>query len=375
MTTLTESLVELADRHTTLYHFAEPANTAPLPFRNAAEYCQLHKTLAVQKRTAYSAIRSGEQGVVLDKLATGYKNHKYWSRYLRSKNYGAYPNLAWQSMLPIQATLALRIECTLSSKLPFEIQPFPRVLLYPFGWSTWVSLRLTGPHRISELASFVQRVISDRAFTAGGATLTLTQLFNQIADGVRVDAFGKDNTMDSESSETFIVTTVMAKYGGSPALGALSFEEETQMLRLVRPAGPLSGRPFKEHVFKFPLERELEYVVFDDHGRFNWMEHLLIPKGRNHEHLHCYHTNSFFSLLQADHFIALLDAAGNQRSLSKGLYEVVQTARNCLESPSFKNASLRAFLARPDVKQSLQSAQNLKAQALKPRTLAPARDD
>jgi hypothetical protein len=210
------------------------------------------------------------------------------------------------------------------------------------------------------LAAFIQRVIAEKVFsTFNGPSITLSQLFNEVARGVRADAFGKTKTKDRESSEAIVVTTVMAKHGGSPSLGALSFEEQTQMLRLVRPAGALSGRPFNEHAFQFPPRTGIEYVLFDDIGRFNWLEHLLIPEGRNRQLLHCYHTNSFLTLIQADHFMALLDAAGKQKVLSEKLFDVTQVAKDYLKSPTFKNASLRAFLSRSDVKESLTSAEKL----------------
>jgi hypothetical protein len=355
MTILTETLIELADRHTTLYHFNEPPNPAPLAFRNSDEYCELHRMVAAPNRTEYSDVHGGTPGAVLGKLSPAYRNHKYWSRHVSSKNYDSYPDLAWQNLLPLQAAVTMRIEFALAAEFPFIVRPVPRVLLYPFGWSTWISLRLTGPHEIPDLTEFLRRILTEKAFTTGAdqAPVSLSQLFNQAARGVRADAFGGNKTKDLESSDTFIVTTVMAKHGGSPALGAFGPAEEKEMLRLVCPVGPLPGRPFKEHVFRFPPANDIEYVVFDDLTRFNWMEHLLIPKERNHHLLHCYHNNSFLSLIQADHFLALLGVAGKQKSLSEALSDLTQTARDYLTSPSFSNASLRAFLERPAAKKSL----------------------
>ena len=361
VTTITETFVELADRHTTLYHFKEPPNPATLAFNDPDKYSDLHRTLATRKTVPYSEFNGGKPGVILDKLSPAYQNHKYWSRYLSSKDYESYPDRAWQNLLPIRASLATKVSFALKSKLPFSVRPLPRVLLYPFGWSACLSLRLTGAFRVSELASFLQRVVAEKAFTIldGGPLLSLSELFNQIARGVRADAFGKTKTGDKESSEAFVVTTVMAKHGVSPAIGALDFEEQTQMLRLVRPASTLSGRPFEEHVFQWPKAKGLKYVLFDDVGRFNWLEHLLFPEGRNRQLLHCYHNNSFLTLLQADHFVALLDAAGKEKLLSEKLFDVTQTAKSYLESPTFRNASLRAFLGRSDVKESITRAAKL----------------
>lgn len=368
MITLTETLIDLADRHTTLYHFG--AQNPPLPLGNPDDYCALHKTLATQP-TAYADLHHGAAGVILRKLAPAYRNHKYWSRYLSSKNYKSYPALAWEKLLPIQADLSVHIDCEFSTKLPFTVRPIPRVLLYPFGWSAWISLKVMGPHKIGELSSFIQRVVTEKAFTMGNGSMTLSDLFNQIAEGVRADAFGEDKTKDVESSNFFVVTTVMAKHGGSPALGGLSFEEETQLLRFIRPDGPLSGRPFKEHVFQFPPADDFEFVLFDDVTRFNWMEHLLVPEKRNHQLLHCYHNNSFMSMIQADHFLALLDLVSQQKTLSAQLFDVLQHAKQPLKSPGFRNASLRAFLTRSDVVEVLKSVDKLKPAGDNPQTPQP----
>jgi len=357
MTSLTDTIVELADRHTTLYHFSEPPNPAILPLNDPEKYCELHATLAAEKRVPYSKLNGGKPGTILDELSPAYQNHNYWKWYLGSKDYESYPDRAWQNLLPIRARLSASVSFELNADLPFAVRPIPRILLYPFGWSTCVSLRLLGVYRISELSSFLQRVMAEKAFGIGdGPPLSLSQFFVEIARGVRADAFGKNKTRDQESSEPFVVTTVMAKHGGSPAVGPLSFEDQTHMLRLVRPAGPLSGQPFEKHVFQWPNAKGLKYVLFDDAGRFNWLEHRLVPEGRNRQALHCYHNNSFQTLVQADHFLALLNVAGKQKVLTDKLFDVVQTARTYLKTPTFKNASLRAFLSRADVQEALAQA-------------------
>lgn len=353
MTTITETLVELADRHTSLYHFSEPQNAAPLPLSNPLEYCDLHRSLANARGVEYSAVQRAGPANIINKLFPGYRNHKYWNRQLRSRNYKSYPDLAWQNLLPIQANLTIRIECTALDK-SLTVQPVPRVLLYPFGWSTWISLRLIGSFEIASLSSFLAYLMNGRAFKfSDGSALNLTELFERVAEGVRSDGFGGNRTMDVESSNTVIVTTVTAKHGGSPALGALNQEDQKMMLGLVRPSGARSGRPFTDHVFQFGAS-EFEYLVLDDVSRFNWIEHLLIPRDRNHQLLNCYHHNSFLSLLQADHFHGLVGEASKQKAPSQKLYDLAQTALGYLQSPTFKNASLHAYLTRDDIKQEIE---------------------
>src|SRR5215203_3291952 len=122
MTILTDTFVELADRHTTLYHFNEPPTLTPLAFFDSEKYCKLHKTLVAKKSLDYSEFNDGRPGVILGRLSAAYKNHKYWSRYLSSKDYESYPDRAWQNLLPIQASLAEPISFDLKAKLPFTVR-------------------------------------------------------------------------------------------------------------------------------------------------------------------------------------------------------------------------------------------------------------
>lgn len=365
MTTLKETVIELGDRHTTLYYFDKP-KSAPLPFADAGEYRQLHKTLAAPKRTEYSDVHPGGKGAILGKLAPAYGTYKYWPRHLSSNDYSSYPDRAWDYLLPIKSTLTTRIEWALGAEFTFLVRPVPTVLLYPFGWSTRINLLITGSHVVADLVALLQRLLTAKVFTLdqGPSPLSLSEFFSHVAEGVRTDAFGGKATKDTESSDPFIVTTVMVKHGGSAAIAALSAEGRNQMLRLVRPDGPLPGHPFKEHVFQFPAPNALDYIVFDDLSRFNWMEHLLKPEGRNHNWLECYHNNSFLSMVQADHYRALLEEAGKRKSLPESLYWVARSAARYLESPGYKNASLVAFLKDPTINNTLAIASGFKPEAL-----------
>jgi hypothetical protein len=149
--------------------------------------------------------------------------------------------------VPIEVTLKLRIEVVLDTRFNFAVKPIPRVLLYPFGWSTWISLLLVGEHTLAELAEFLPYIFSEKVFktsndsvtpATGHPVLSLRHLFDRVANGMRTDAFGGKETKDFDSQDTVVVTTVLAKHGGSLSLGALSTAEKIYLQRIVKPEGP-----------------------------------------------------------------------------------------------------------------------------------------
>lgn len=370
MSTLTETVIDIADLHTTLYYLREqPPAEAPLPFGTAEAYCALHRRLASPQRTEYRDVTPGRTPVVLGRLTPSYADYKYWHRYLGTSAYQAYPDGAWRQLLPIEASVTSRIAYVPAPRFSFRVSPVPRVLLYPFGWSTWISLRLLGAHTVSDLAAFLERLFTDGVFRyeSGPATFPLPKLFNDVAQGVRADVFGGDQTRDVGPQEFVMVTTVMAKHGGSPSLGALGAHEQTELLRIARPYGPPPNDPFSQRVYRLQSNSDLEYMVHDKHGRFLWVEHLLEPIAWKSRHVRCYHNNSFTSLVHAWHLHALLDAAAQQRPLTRVVFDMAQAAISALETPPYKCASLLQYLEVPSVKKSLEKAASLQAPSDKPR--------
>jgi hypothetical protein len=361
MTRLTEARIEIADRHTTFYYLqgTKPV-TKPLPIGDASSYCNSYGKISGDGRVEYSKLSGGRPGAVLDKMLPVYSDAKYWRRYLQSS-----PNerLVWKEALPIVVTLKPRISAIAPTDFPGKISPVPRVLLYPFGWSTWISIRVTGEHGIEDLISLVLQLFNARVFQLSGGKdpLSLQGLFDYVSEGVRADAFKGARTQDNEASETALVVTVLSKHGGSPALGALGADEQKQMRSLVRPVGAPSNRPFNEMVFRFGLKEDtdydLNYMIADKLARFVWMEKLLKSEDRNHQWLNCYHQNTFMSLAQAWHFEGLLSFSAKLKPKQPRLQEILDTALERLESPPFRNASLRAFLELDPVKRAIQRAQ------------------
>lgn len=354
MPTLTETMIDIADRHTTLHYLGEKPPAGPLPFQTKDSYCALHATLG--QGVDYGAVANGRNAALLARMTPAYSDNKYWQSYLGLAP-AAFPGAAWEGLLPIDAFLKRRVSCVTDPPFKFRVSPVPRVRLYPFGWSTWLSLRLTGPHRVSDLAAFLQWLFADKALQYEGEAIAFAvgKFLADIADGVRQDAFGGAATKDSFSQGIGVVTTVMAKHGGGHSLGALTPDEELELRRITRPYGPPPGGPFDQHVVKLPPgnNSNLEYLVHDTFGRFLWIEHLLQQDKRSHVQLRCYHNNNFASLVHAWHLHALLDAVAHQKHPIRPAFDLAQSAADLLVTPGYKCAGLVQYLAEPAVVASM----------------------
>ena len=72
MTTLTDTRINIADRHTTLYHLRDPQPPAkPLPLGDPANVEKFYPELD-GKPTEYAKASGGQPGVILDKLFPAY---------------------------------------------------------------------------------------------------------------------------------------------------------------------------------------------------------------------------------------------------------------------------------------------------------------
>jgi hypothetical protein len=378
MTVLTETLIDVADRHTTLYYLGSPPARHPLPFANSKGYRALHRRLADRGRMDYGDVTPGRASAILGYLKPAYAPNGYWRRYLGAWSYTkyAYPDLAWAHLLPILGVPTRRVEVVLDPRLSLKVSPLPRILLYPFGWSTWLSLRVLGPHSIADLAALLGQLFGGNLLRFDGELdgFTLSKLFDAISGGVRAEAFGGDRTSDFDSQDVAVVVTVIAKYSGSPSLGALGTTERTNLRRIVRPYGPPPGGSFDEHVYRLQPGDDLEYLVYDNHGRFLWIEHLLEPFKSEQRALRCYHNNTFMSLVQAWHLHGLLVAVAQQNPLSSTAFNLTKFAIPYLESPPYRCASLVQFLQGADVKAALAKAITLhKSATRKPRSKRPKR--
>jgi hypothetical protein len=358
--TLTESRIEIANRYTTLYYLrSEPGPDKPLPLGEEAAYNGFHQTVGQERKTPYVAV-AGREPALLDRFAPVYCDNKYW-RYI----FEGQPDWwrAWSNLVPAACSIRPRIAMIPSSGFTARVLLSPYVLLYPFGWSVWLSLRVLGDHTLDQLSALVTTLFGGKAWSIdAGPGISLQNLLDRIRDGVRTDAFGGASNNDSESGDKIIVTTVMAKHGGSPAIKGMSDDQKKQVMRLIRPTGAMSKQEIDKMAVALDKETDVDYMLIDGFGRFIWMEHLLTQSGpedsRNHAWLKCYHANSFAALLQAWQMVALVTAAGKLKNAPQRLTGLAENAKDLLQNPRFINASLRAYLQSKEVKSLLPKAKN-----------------
>ena len=377
MTTLTKTRIDIADRHTSLYFFKKkPTDPDPLGMGGSGEYQALYEKIAQARRMQYQNV-TGKAGTILEKLLPLTPNDpnkplKYWLWYLGR---GPAPDDAWQEAIPLSAIPNHRLEIQLPAgfSAKAKLSPERQILLYPFGWSTWISCLITGEHALGDLVSLVAQLFQQKSIKISSSAnpLRLSDYFDLIANGIRADAFGGAQTKDRREVVPTLVMTILEKTGSSPSLGGIGMAEEQQLQSLVRPLGPrLNGLP-AEMVFRYPKSERpnLNYLLSDQMGRFIWKEELLDPTGTNQMKLECYHHNSFRSLIQAWHFYGLVAYSsddgllqqwgtskaqsaktGNVQPLDDALKSLLTTAFRRLDNFHYHNASLRAFLDMEEVK-------------------------
>ncbi|HEX7678195.1 MAG TPA: hypothetical protein VF713_08735, partial [Thermoanaerobaculia bacterium] len=297
--------------------------------------------------------------------------NKFWRRYLRASDIDDYAESAWENVLPIAGIPSERVEVVLPQGLGVQVSPELRVLIYPFGWSTWLSFRIVGDHDLTGLATLTAHLLGKQAYTLAsspGQALTITDLFDRINKGVRVEAFGGKKAKPVNPQELLTVMTVLAKSGGGLSLGALEEDQELALKQILRPGGPVATDAITK--FSEPLRSGnplLNFVLHDARSWFIWAEHLLKPEGHNFAHLRCFHNNTFRSLQQVWELHNLLKLALATRTWSPALVEVIEQVLRLLGSPSgvggYKNHSLLLFLNSAEFQASLAAAEKRLASA------------
>jgi hypothetical protein len=349
MVTLTQTVFDVADCNVTLLHYVGAAAPGlPLAFSSADTYNELYQKIAEGKVSCAALLEKPCE--ILDVLRSAYLPNKFWQRYLGSRDEETYAAEAWQSIVPIAATLNQKIEVVLPAGMNLQVSPVPRVLLFPFGWSTWISFRIVGAHSLEELAALSEHLTDGAAYKMNGnaaAKLTLTEVFDVVGKGVRNDAYGGKNAAVFNPQDILGATTVMSKHGGSPSLGALTADQAVALKRIVRSAGAAQAQ-----TLAVPLphgeSKLLDFVLHDGLWWFLWAEHRLLPFGRNEHRLRCYHNNTFRSLEHSWLLQTFLDRAIRAKPWSPVLADLVERAMLLLTTPTYKNFSLLEFLERKD---------------------------
>lgn len=357
--------VEIADFHTTLSYFDKTQQDAGvLPLGTQSSYGDLYQRVCVQPRgLEYREASGGKAGKVFLRLEPFFTYDNFWIRYLETREYSMYPLLAWEYQVPLQVSLSSRVEYIPDPRFPCKVSPIITVVLFPFGWSTWLSLLVTGDHDLMSLSSFVEHVFNDMAFKLSGnpAELRLERLFKSIATGTMSDAFKGRATRERTILESLVTVTVLGKQRGTLASGGLSPKAEQALQRIVRPTGVPGYSAFQKQVHKLNIKPEddplYHFMFTDDFGRFTWYRRLLEGNKWDLKHLECYHNNIFRSFLLAFHQIRLLESALRVRKeLQPELHRLVEYAVYNLKDPTYRNKSLKYLFEREDVKKTLAAA-------------------
>jgi hypothetical protein len=328
-----------------------------MPFNKRERYIDLSEKIRSRPTDYKDVANEPRNNPVLGRLEAGYSANTYWSRLFHTTEVDTYQYWTWDKLVPIHAYLAERPQWIEDAHRAFKVSPIVRVLLYPFGWSTWVSLLVTRSHALHDIAELNQRCLKEPVFRWRGLQVSVNRLFQEVAADIRTDVFGKDDAELADPLDVISVTTVLAKHGGSPALGGLSKSERQELLGTVRPPGAPTKDDLDGHVYRIDPDSNTEYILHNRNRRFIWLEHLLSPVGRNQQHLRCYHENTFRSLLHACHCTTLLSAASKahtrRRIANTELLLLLRSAIAVVEDPPlerpgrYKNASLVEFWVNP----------------------------
>jgi len=345
MVTLTQSVFDVADCNITQHYLGAAAADTPLPFTSLEKYNAFYKSI-VAKKTKYADVRQ-QEGVVVDQLRGAYSANKFWQRYLGSRDEETYAESAWENVVPVAATWKQHLEVVLPAGWKVKVAPAPRLLLHPFGWSTWINFLINGEHSLDDLAAITAHLVEGAAYHFAGESgnaLTLQQLFDRVGKGVRQDVFGG---AAFTPQDVLTVATVLGKHGGSPSLGALTEEQEKALKRIVRSDTAAPAKTLAVPLKKGESEL-LDFIVHDGMAWFLWAEHRLRPFERNAQRLRCYHNNTVRSLLLAWLLQTFLAQALKIKPWSAALADLAGRATQLLAAPTYKNLSMLSFLERKE---------------------------
>ena len=351
-TVFTQTKIEIADFHTTLFHFSgHPQTASVLPINTSSAYCDLYGKVFAAGKTGidYQTAAQGRAGSIFDKLYSYYKKDKkknFWGTYVPYDYRVACVMHAWDNFIPFSVSLLPKVKYLPVDKSGFKVSLLPRVLLFPFGWSTWLSFLIRGDLSLNGLSSLIKRVFEEDVFSLPdiNTPLNLQDLCDYIAKGTRADAFADLETGDKIGSEFMDIVTVLGKRAGSLSCKAWFDEDKLALQRIVRPRHSPSHAGFK--VNKIIEDNNDNYIAWDRFGCFIWLYHLLGGGSGAYEKLECYHRNTFNAFLLAWHQILLLQEGMDKLDAQKmpELNKLLRQAKDILSRRPYGNAGLRLLV-------------------------------
>jgi hypothetical protein len=366
MVTIQESFIELVDLNTSLIHLSSVPPGGTLRLSTSDEYRTLYQQIASDP-TAYAAQTDGPREI-LRQLKPSYHPNKYWRRYYNSSEVDTYCNSVWERLVPIEARLKLRLTALPGALAKVKVSPVPRVLLYPFGWSTWISLRILGRHDLTALAALLRRFLREPAYELSPSTTPAQDsqgIFAQIGKGVWKDAFGGGEKTAASPLEVLSITTVLDKSGGGPSLLALEKEETAALTALVAPDHSGKDHLPSDAIQYLPQgQKGTDFVLQKGTSVFLWADHLLKSQGQNRQRLYCYHHNTLLSLIHAWQLTAFLSQASRSKDRTSALEDLVSAAveqidQQLAKGDGYRNLPLLSYLQRDNVQNILKKARTV----------------
>ncbi|MCX6006676.1 MAG: hypothetical protein NTZ34_05375 [Chloroflexi bacterium] len=349
-----QTRIDIADFHTTLYFLQGTSGVASnLGIDTPQAYESLYRAIAETKDAGYSyqeAI-SGNQGKVFDRLHSVYS--KFWQKYLHYGDERTFTKYAWEGFIPIRVSLQPKLSFDPIFQPECKVSPVPKVILFPFGWSNWLSLLVNGKHSLSSLASMVTNIFNQPVFTFPGAKgpVKLQDWFDYVADGTCCDAFGGYDAV-YHKQELLVTVTVLVRGTGFLSTGRLSTTSDLPALQdLVCSIPGLDSKRIRDQIYK--IQGNLNFVVWDDYGCFIWFYKLMdtADKG-NYRRLNCYHRNTFQALMLGWHQVKLLEEAlfRIKGAPVSGLEGLLQGAVTTLMHPPYVSAGVHPLIKGAEVK-------------------------
>jgi hypothetical protein len=337
--------LEIADCHTVIGHIDSSSLRTRLPLNDAAAYHAFLQSTADAHVLKYAAV-AGKEGAILKNFRPAWAEDTFWRRLVSGGVDNCLKN-AWNYGIPVEARLLPRLDILRTESmagLTFNLQP--RVLLFPFGWTTWLSTIIEGEHDLMLLAKIVRHLFGRRpawAMSGSSEPFRLQGVLDYVSRAIKGDAFWGDATDESATPDTLVLATVLAKKSGFLSSQGLHSQERQALREIVKPAGPPLQDAYKTQLR--PLkgrDPNLNFIFVGPFGRFIYAKDLL-----DHEpgDLVCYHQNSLLSFILAWHQASLLRAV-HRRSDPPGdaLASLAKSIRQRLGSRDYRSQSLNTFL-------------------------------
>lgn len=368
--TLKKTIVDLASCNSSFAQMGRYSAKYSLHLGSSESYSSLYNSVAEEPSGLMCP------GPVLKALRPVYlmkgrsPNGSYWQRFFQSDRQDLYPQKAWEKLAPFEVSLVPLLGVFPPTKLQVNIRAVPRVILYPFGWSVWISLLITQDHSLPDLDAVMRHLVWEQCYGLSShldRLLTRSDIFQDLSKVVSDEVFGSQEY--ETPRELLSVTTVLEKSGGAPTIDALTREQESALRRIVSPTRSLGQKSLEE--LTRPLQRggegagNFDYALQAGQGIFIWADHKLRPPSLNAKQLRTYHDNTFLSLLHAWHLSVFLEHAsrsgGRRHKRADPVADMVKSAVEQIDGQLktrllYRNVCLIEYLKTPEVQEAVEQA-------------------